>query len=285
MEEKPLVSILMTAYNREQFIVEAIESVLSNSYTNIELIIVDDGSNDNTVAIAKRFEKIDNRVKVFVNSQNMGDYPNRNRAASLANGEFIMYVDSDDKLNFNTITKILFSGDIIRNLNFAMFWHHSNKIFSLKGDEALRIHFYEKQFLYFGPGGTFIRKSFFDAIGGYPEKYGPANDMYFNLKACTYSSIHLFPFEFIFYRFHEGQELNNKIGYLCNNYLYLKDAFRYLKLPFTNSEIEYLHNKNKRRFIVNIYKYFFSTLNFPKTINAIKKTEFNHIDLFKGIFH
>lgn len=285
MNSRPLVSILMTAYNRETFIVEAIESVLSNSYTNIELIIVDDGSNDNTVAIAKRFEKIDNRVKVFVNSQNMGDYPNRNRAASLANGEFMMYVDSDDKLNFNTISKILFSDEIIRHLNFAMFWHHSNNIFSLNGDEALRIHFCEKQFLYFGPGGTFIRKSFFAAIGGYPEKYGPANDMYFNLKACTYSSIHLYPFEFIFYRFHVGQELNNKLGYLYNNYLYLRDAFNHLKLPFNNSEIEILHKKNKRRFIVNLFKYFFSTFNFPKTIYAIKKTGFNLNDLIVGIFH
>src|ERR1700748_2916719 len=92
----PLVSVLMTAYNREKYIEEAIESVLASSYTNLELIIVDDCSKDNTVEIARSYEARDPRVKVFINEKNLGDYPNRNRAASLAKGEYIKYVDSDD---------------------------------------------------------------------------------------------------------------------------------------------------------------------------------------------
>ena len=57
----------MTAYNREQFIAEAIESVLNNSYRNIELIVVDDGSTDKTIEIAKGYEQSDSRVKVYIN--------------------------------------------------------------------------------------------------------------------------------------------------------------------------------------------------------------------------
>ena len=57
MDSQPLVSILMTAYNREKYIAEAIESVLASTYKNFELIIVDDCSKDGTVAIAKTYQQ------------------------------------------------------------------------------------------------------------------------------------------------------------------------------------------------------------------------------------
>jgi glycosyltransferase involved in cell wall biosynthesis len=69
----PLVSVLMTSYNREKYIGEAIESVLESTYNNFELIIVDDCSTDNTVKIAKSFAEKDARVKVFCNDKNPGD--------------------------------------------------------------------------------------------------------------------------------------------------------------------------------------------------------------------
>src|SRR5262249_48962391 len=80
----------------EEYISEAIESVLANCYQNFELIVVDDRSKDRTVEIAKRYEKLDSRVKVFINDKNLGDYPNRNRAASFARGKYLKYLDSDN---------------------------------------------------------------------------------------------------------------------------------------------------------------------------------------------
>src|ERR1700682_441555 len=96
----PKVSVLMTAYNREKYIGEAIESVLASSYANFELIIVDDCSKDNTVKIAKAYAEKDSRIKVFVNEKNLGDYLNRNRAAELAQGKYIKYLDSDDLIYY-----------------------------------------------------------------------------------------------------------------------------------------------------------------------------------------
>lgn len=96
MMSTPLISVLMTAYNREDYIADAIESVLASTYTNIELIVVDDCSKDATVEVARSYAAKDSRMRVVVNEKNLGDYPNRNRAASLAKGEFIKYVDSDD---------------------------------------------------------------------------------------------------------------------------------------------------------------------------------------------
>ena len=95
---QPLVSVLMTAYNREMYIGEAIESVLASTYSNFELIIVDDVSSDNTLAIVQRYAERDNRIRVYVNESNLGDYPNRNQAARYASGKYIKYLDSDDKI-------------------------------------------------------------------------------------------------------------------------------------------------------------------------------------------
>src|SRR5271156_3108445 len=86
----------MTAYNREKYIAQAIDSILESTYKNFELIIVDDCSKDKTVEIAKGYAQKDSRVKVFINEKNLGDYPNRNKAASYANGKYLKYVDSDD---------------------------------------------------------------------------------------------------------------------------------------------------------------------------------------------
>ena len=94
--QPPLVSVLMTSYNREKYIGLAIESVLNSTYQNWELIICDDCSSDGTVEIAKSFAKKDARIRVYINERNLGDYPNRNRAAQYAVGTYLKYVDADD---------------------------------------------------------------------------------------------------------------------------------------------------------------------------------------------
>jgi glycosyltransferase involved in cell wall biosynthesis len=92
----PLVSILTTVYNREKYISVCIDSVLASTYGDWELIIVDDVSSDTSVAIARSYEKKDTRIKVYVNEKNLGDYPNRNKAASYAKGKYLKYLDADD---------------------------------------------------------------------------------------------------------------------------------------------------------------------------------------------
>jgi glycosyltransferase involved in cell wall biosynthesis len=94
----PFVSVLMTAYNREQYIGEAIESVLASSYVNFELIILDDASIDNTLRKARSYEIKDKRVKVYANEKNLTQWPTRNKAARLAKGKYIKYLDSDDTI-------------------------------------------------------------------------------------------------------------------------------------------------------------------------------------------
>ena len=92
----PRVSVLVTAYNREAYIAEALESVLAQTMEDFELIVSDDGSTDGTVAIAEEYARRDPRIRVSVNPRNLGDYANRRQAATVARGRFLKYHDSDD---------------------------------------------------------------------------------------------------------------------------------------------------------------------------------------------
>lgn len=92
--ENKLVSIICPMYNCERFAQKTINSVLSQTYTNFELLVIDDKSKDKTVEVVKSFN--DTRIKVFVNENNSGAAFSRNKALSLATGEYIAFLDGDD---------------------------------------------------------------------------------------------------------------------------------------------------------------------------------------------
>ncbi|AIQ54438.1 glycosyltransferase family 2 protein [Paenibacillus sp. FSL R7-0331] len=97
--EKPLVSIVMPAYNCGKFIEQSIFSVLNQSYTKWELIIIDDCSKDNTVSLIECMAKNDDRILIYKNAKNSGVSATRNRGISVAKGEWIAFLDSDDIWN------------------------------------------------------------------------------------------------------------------------------------------------------------------------------------------
>lgn len=277
----------MTAYNREQYIAEAIESVLASSYTNFELIIVDDGSSDRTVEIAKRFEQDDARIRVYLNEKNLGDYPNRNKAASYAKGELLVYVDSDDTIFPDSLEYIVNSFQKKPSVSYATIYHGNdfpdNAV--LSSEQAIRYHFYKHGLLHFGPGGTVVKRDFFQLIGCFPEKYGPANDMYYNVKAACYSPVLLLRYEYLHYREHAGQENKNTFGYLYTTYLYYQDFMQLPELPLTETERKRLLLKSKRRFLVNSFQYLLTTRNVKQTIIAYRLAGFGLKDMWQGLFH
>src|SRR5450631_1699837 len=126
--QKPFVSVLMTAYNREKYIAEAIESVLASTYTNFEFIIVDDGSVDTTVEIARSFELKDSRVKLYINEKNLGDYPNRNKAASYAKGKYLKYLDSDDMIFKDSLLKMVNAIEKYPDAAMVMMWAYDDPV-------------------------------------------------------------------------------------------------------------------------------------------------------------
>jgi len=90
---EPMVSVILPAYNASGYIGEAVRGVLSQTYTNFELIIIDDGSTDNTADIVKSVD--DERIR-YIRTENQGNYFARNRGLKESKGRYIAFLDSDD---------------------------------------------------------------------------------------------------------------------------------------------------------------------------------------------
>lgn len=99
--KKPLVSIIVPVYNVEKYLNKCMDSLINQTFDNIEIIAVNDGSTDSSLEIIKKYTKNDNRVRI-INQLNQGLSGARNSGISKANGEFIMFVDGDDWINKET---------------------------------------------------------------------------------------------------------------------------------------------------------------------------------------
>lgn len=107
------VSIIIPIYNVEKYLEKCLESVLGQTYENLEIILVDDGSADRSAEIATKFAKKDSRIKL-VRQENQGQSSARNAGLSLATGEYISFVDSDDQIKPNFISSLvnLYTGNV-----------------------------------------------------------------------------------------------------------------------------------------------------------------------------
>ena len=107
-EEKTImISVIVPIYNVEEYLEECLESIRNQTYTNIEVILVNDGSTDGSKEICERFCQQDNRFKL-VTQENQGLSAARNRGVKESIGEYIMFVDSDDVVKYNIVEVLFF---------------------------------------------------------------------------------------------------------------------------------------------------------------------------------
>lgn len=139
-----LVSVIIPVYNRETVIEECINSVLSQSYQDFEIIIVDDGSTDNTVKICKQIEEKDTRIK-FHCSEHGGVCVARNTAIEKSTGEFLFFLDSDDVIHPSLLAALvngmngsdaLIAGSGIVNVN-EKYWYKVAEAINNDNSEAI----------------------------------------------------------------------------------------------------------------------------------------------------
>lgn len=122
----PKISVILPVYNVEQYVAKSIHSVLNQSYIDFELIVVIDGSKDNSEVIAREFEKTDLRVKVYT-KPNGGLSDARNYGLNMATGEFIYFLDSDDWIEPNLLEdNIKMLED--KNLDFIVFGFYQDNV-------------------------------------------------------------------------------------------------------------------------------------------------------------
>ena len=227
----PAISVLMTTYNREKYVGAAIESVLNSTFENFELVIVDDRSKDQTVEIVREWQAKDGRVKLYINEQNLGDYPNRNQAAAHATGKYLKYVDADDLIYPWGLQILWECMERFPEAGWGLCSLAQDKArpfpFVLDTAEAYRYHYLGPGLFHKAPLSSIIKKELFDAVGGFePGRMVGDYEMWHRL--ALRSPVALMPHGVVWYRAHDDQE-SNVIGEF-------EEVYRQISLKHLHSE-------------------------------------------------
>lgn len=179
----PKISVIMPVYNSEKYLRESIESILNQTFTDFEFILIDDCSTDNSWNIIEEYNKKDNRIIAIKNEKNMGVSFNRNLGIKKSISEYIAFLDSDDiALSERLYKQYCFlennNNFCLCGTNFDIIDKNSKKIGERKfpeNNEEIK-----KSILFFNPFGQntiLVRKSIFDQVGLYNESLKNAEDL------------------------------------------------------------------------------------------------------------
>lgn len=188
MAHSSLVSVVIPAYNAEQFLGEAIESVLAQTYAPVETIVVDDGSSDGTAAVAAAHDEV-----ILISQQNSGPSAARNRGFAACRGELVAFHDSDDMMTPDKLTVqvdhllanpgvgcVLAEQELVVEEGAELpFWVEGSKVPTVMpatppeyADEP-KVH----------PMTMVVRRETFEAVGGFDETMRAAEDFDWMLRA------------------------------------------------------------------------------------------------------
>lgn len=129
-----LISIIVPVYNTENYLEKCLLSLVNQTYKNIEIIIIDDGSPDNSMNIIQKFVLADNRTKV-ISQKNQGLSGARNTGINNANGDYIMFIDSDDWIEIDTCEKSIIASE--KYNADVVFWPYIKEFFDSQKDNYL----------------------------------------------------------------------------------------------------------------------------------------------------
>ena len=165
------VSIIVPVYNMEKRINKCLDSLVNQTYKNIEIIIINDGSMDHSLDIIREYQSKDSRIKV-INQRNMGISEARNNGLAIATGDFICFADSDDYLELNMIeelvNKITTDKSDIVICDYYMFDEKSRKVMTVGYDSLFGGSIYDNPNIIkdidFAPWNKIYKKELFDSI-------------------------------------------------------------------------------------------------------------------------
>ena len=236
-----LVSVLITAYNREKYIKTAIESVLAQTYAHLEIIVLDDCSTDSSYSIAESYS-FDARVRIFRNEKNLGQFQTRNKIASLATGKYLKYLDSDDALLPHCLEIMTHMMECYPEAGMLLWSSEGDECypFELSPKEIYQRSFYFDQPMEHSPLSLLLRKDAFDAIGGFDLNYPLCADMELQYKMARYYPAVFGPRGLVFYRIHEGQVVattdDSSFRHLVEGFSILIAALRHPECPLSIKE-------------------------------------------------
>lgn len=228
--KSPKVSIIITTYNREIYLKETISSILSQSYGNFELIIIDDGSTDNSKEVISSF--VDERI-IYYYQQNKGQNSARNKGMSLSQGEYIAHVDSDDLWKSTKLEKQVHILNKKKDIDLVYCGTRliDNKGFFIK---KLKIHKHNgfvldkllmSNFLYNGSNILF-RKSCLEKVTCFDESVNRMTDWQFYLNFAIFYKFYSIPEYLVLYRIHDTNMSINYKKYEKNGFKILHKIFK-----------------------------------------------------------
>ncbi|HEV8715044.1 MAG TPA: glycosyltransferase [Candidatus Binatia bacterium] len=188
----PKVSVIIPTYNRRDFVREAIASVLAQTYDDFELLVVDDGSNDNTAAVVQEFDGVR-----YVFQPNRGVSAARNRGVALSNGEFLAFLDADDlwqprKLAHQVAffaaradARICQTEEIWLRDDVRVNPHNKHR--KVGGDIFAR----SLELCLVSPSAVMLRRELFERVGGFDESLPACEDYDLWLRIAATEAIHL----------------------------------------------------------------------------------------------
>lgn len=159
------ISVVVPAYNAEKYLGDCIRSVINQTYVNWELVLIDDGSNDQSGEIADRYKQIEKRIKV-IHKDNAGVSAARNLGIDMSTGDYVMFLDADDELTSDCMETLLNialanKADIVAGRTCGELSGSEKKLTIWRGEEAVRRSLMDDPFTY-SACAKLIRK---DCIG------------------------------------------------------------------------------------------------------------------------
>jgi glycosyltransferase involved in cell wall biosynthesis len=202
--KQPLVSVVMPVYNVESYVEESIHSILTQTYSDFEFIIINDGSTDNTADIIRNIR--DNRIIFIDSSENKGNYNRRNEGCRLAKGKYICVMDGDDIALASRIERQveIMESDPLMLAHGTAFTFPNGYICRKPCDYSLIkvLLLFNNMFLH---PSLIVRKEVMEAVGYYDEKYYYSSDYDLVCKMALQGKIVNIPDILMKYRVHEKQ--------------------------------------------------------------------------------
>jgi alpha-1,3-rhamnosyltransferase len=294
MIKNALISVVISAYNHEQYIEECIDSIINQTYENIELIILNDGSNDKTAEkINSKSDHCKKRFKrfLFIDKENEGLQKTLNRGCFKSNGEFLALIGSDDSYESNAIETlyeflkhnseyVLAVGNnyFMDSQSKRCYWDGYQKIsYNIKKAKSISfasylkktrkdVDFYSDEFGKYQsllksnyiPNGCLIKRdTFINKVGGYSEK-NYMLDWFLNLQLSKFGKFKYIDKHLYNYRCHKENLSKNKDKMLFLSELTIKIEKDYAKkFGFEKTYIDYMQNLIKKSNQIKIRKFYF----------------------------
>lgn len=258
MKKSPKVSVLIPTYNYAHFLDDAIGSVLSQTFSDYELLIVDNASTDNTDEVVQKY-LVDSRIKYFKNSRNLGAAGNFNKCLEYSSGELIKFLCADDKFRPELLSKYVALMDKHQNLSMVAC---NKKVFGKDIDYDVTILLTHMQtgrdmnlHMLYGhqgvgePSSVMFRRRDFEKIGYFTTKYQQYIDFDYWLKLLTIGDCYVIPENLVDIRFHDAtvssQVKFNKFVRMFEDYEIVKDVQQQkYNIDITGTRVNEIVKKN-----------------------------------------